>query len=134
MVRSLAVAGYWFLRTQWKYRLSDDFVVLKEVEYVLLYSLLALFIQVLWPLIERPITRPLRAAQGLTLFGALLMALPGLKLNIVLLPWWEALLAIVAITFFAQVSRSAWQSPGEARYVAFGTLIAVLSVRAVKRV
>ena len=125
---SLAVAGYWFLRTQWKYRLSDDFVVLKEIEYVLLYSLLALFIQVLWPLIERPIMRPLRVAQGLTLVGALLMALPGLKLNIVFLPWWEALLAVVVVAFFTQVSRSAWQGQGEARYVAFGTLVAVLGI------
>jgi signal transduction histidine kinase len=124
---TLCFAGYWFLRTQWKYQLTTDFVVLKETEYVLLYLILALFIQVVWPMLELPIGRALRAVQALTLAGACLMALPGLRLNIVLLPWWEALLFGVVLSFLWQLTRSDWRHHVETRNLAIGTGLACAS-------
>ena len=59
----LAFGVYAWLRTQWKYLLSDNFLLLKEIEHVDLYFGLVVFIQFVWPLIHTPIGRMLRGVQ-----------------------------------------------------------------------
>ena len=54
---AVATGIYSFLRTQWKYVLTDRFLALKEVEHALLFLLAALFIEVLWPLLGRRVPR-----------------------------------------------------------------------------
>ena len=124
---AFAFAGYWFLRTQWKYQLSDNFELLKECEYALLYLVLPLFVQVLWPLLELPISRVLRVVQGVCLMVGCLVVLPGLRLNLLLLPWWELAVVAVVAAFAWQILRADWRGKVEIRIVALGTALATLT-------
>ena len=130
---SAAFAGYAFLRTQWKYALSDPitghlgiddcFLLLKEIEYFLLFTLVAVFIQLVWPLLGLRIGPLLRAYQWLNLAVGLLVATtPGVQLNMMVLPYWElSLLALIAYGLRA-IFREAWRKHPEARILAVGTI------------
>jgi hypothetical protein len=61
---STGFGGYTFLRTQWKYATGLDFVVLKEIEYALLFALPPIFVELLWRLLGRRVGRSLRALQA----------------------------------------------------------------------
>ena len=50
-VVGILFAAYTFLRTQWKYALGGHFLLLKEVEHLLLYLMVPAFIELLWPLL-----------------------------------------------------------------------------------
>lgn len=115
---------YFFLRTQWKYELCDDFVLLKEVEHVTLFLLAPLFLQFLWPLLSLPLPRWLRAYQLLNVLAAFACALePGLALNLRLLPLWQtAAVGLVPLLLFA-VLRGVWRRHPDARVLAFGLLV-----------
>ncbi len=121
---TLCFAVYTFLRTQWKYALTDHFVVLKEIEHLTIYLILASFIQVLWPLLGLRIGPLLRAGQGLAVAaGALVAATPGLELNLLLLPFFQlAVLAVIATGVLA-IFREAWRRHPEARIVAIGAIL-----------
>jgi len=83
---ALDVAAYTLLRTQWKYNLTDDFLLLKNLEYVAIYLLPPLGIQLTASLFSRPISRWLRAYQLSFLALAALSGLtPGLRFNILTL-------------------------------------------------
>jgi hypothetical protein len=115
---------YILLRSQWKYAISDDFMLMKELEHTLLYVLAILFVQFLWPFLSRPISRPLRAFQVLNAVGALLvLASPGVGLNLRLLPWWEAGAMVVAAASLWEVGRAAWRGHPEARTIGIGLLV-----------
>ena len=128
---SAAFAGYAFLRTQWKYALSDavawfapdEFLLLKELEYFLLFALVAGFIQLVWPLLGLRIGPALRAYQALNLAtGLLVAATPGVRLNMLVLPYWElSLLVLIAYGVWA-IFREAWRRHPEARILAVGTI------------
>ncbi|MEM6793194.1 MAG: ATP-binding protein [Acidobacteriota bacterium] len=120
---ALGFALYGALRTQWKYLVLDHFELLKEIEHVLLYLLLALFIQLIWPLIGLQIGPTLRAVQVLNFALGALVALPGLRLNIVLLPFWQVLMAVVtAIGAWTVAKEAVVRRRPEARTVAIGAL------------
>ncbi|MEM7585452.1 MAG: ATP-binding protein [Acidobacteriota bacterium] len=123
---ALTFGGYSILLTQWKYQLSDNFVLLKEVEYFLLFTQVAVFIQLMWPLLGLEIGRGLRVYQGLNLAAALAVSLtPGLALNIRVLPFWEATLVVMVAYSLWTVFRQAWQRNPEARILALGVTLAV---------
>ncbi len=120
----LTFASYTFLRTQWKYFLTDRFVVLKELEHLLIYVLLATLIQFLWPLLGLRIGRLMRACQWLSVaIGLLVAATPGLALNVVLLPYFQLLVLVVIAAGIWAIFRQAWQHHPEARVVAVGAIV-----------
>jgi signal transduction histidine kinase/CheY-like chemotaxis protein/HPt (histidine-containing phosphotransfer) domain-containing protein len=118
---------YCLLRTQWKYALTDRFVLLKEAEYVVLLTLPALFVQFVWPLVGERITWPLRVHQAWNVGLALVVAgSPGLWLNQHVLPYWEVgLLPLVAAAVF-MLARSAWRGHPEGRTIAVGLSVFML--------
>ncbi len=116
-------ATYSFLRTQWKYQLTDHFELLKELEHGVIYSALILFIQVMWPILGQKIGPVLRAVQGACGVAILLVALPGLRLNVVLLPFWQIAMMSVLVLFIVHVFRRLRQGHPEAKYVAAGAWV-----------
>ncbi len=120
---AIAFAGYTFLRTQWKYALSDRFVLLKEIEYLLVFLMVAGFIQLVWPLLGLRIRPALRAYQLLNVaLGLTVAATPGLKLNLLVLPYWQ--LGLVVLTGYGAwaIFREAWRQHPEAHIVVVGTV------------
>ena len=128
-VTALSFAGYSLLRTQWKYLLEVDFLVMKELEHLLFYLMLALFIQLLWPLINLRIGPALRVVQATAVMLGLLVGLtPGLRLNLLLLPICQiGILAVCVITIWT-VFRQAWRAHPEARVIVVGVIIFSLTV------
>ena len=125
---STAFAAYSFLRTQWKYQLSDNFLLLKEVEYLMLFLLVAGFIQLVWPLLGLRIGRLLRAYQLLNVAtGVLVAATPGVWLNMLVLPYWELSLLGLIVHGLWTIFRQAWSDHPEARIVAVGTIGSALA-------
>ena len=119
----LSFGVYAVLRTQWKYLLTDQFLLLKELEHIDLYLGLALFIQVVWPLIGLPISRALRTLQGISLAAAVVVGMPGLGPNISLLPAWQLTMLAVVCVFVWVVFREARREHPEARTVALGSVV-----------
>ncbi len=119
---------YAFLKTQWKYLLTDHFLMLKELEHVDLYVGLFLFIQVVWPLFGLSINRPLRVIQGAAVVAGLIVALPGLKPNLVLLPFWQLTLLCVVLGFLYMVFRQLRLGHPEARIVALGSIVVTFGI------
>ncbi len=123
---SAVFASYSFLCTQWKYRLSERFLLLKEIEYFLLFLLVAVFIQLVWPMLGLRIGRWLRAFQVLNIAVGLWVALtPGVALNVRILPFWELSLVPLVIYGLWSIFREAWRENSEARIIGFGTVAAV---------
>ncbi len=120
----LAFAAYTLLRTQWKYLLTDRFVMLKELEHLLIYLMLATLVQCLWPQLGLKIGRLLRACQWLAGgAGLLVFATPGLALNILLLPYFQLMvLGVIAAGTWA-IFRQAWRRYPEAHVVAVGAIV-----------
>ena len=112
---------YCLLRTQWKYAISDHFVLLKEIEYVVLLVLPPLFVQFVWPLLGVHISRPLRLHQlGCVALALLVGVTPGLRLNTHALPYWElSLLPLVIVTFLLLARETRRKNP-EARTIILG--------------
>ncbi|MEM7353814.1 MAG: response regulator, partial [Acidobacteriota bacterium] len=122
-----AFAAYSVLGTQWKYNLSENFLLLKEIEYLLLFVLVAVFIQLVWPLLGLRIGPALRAYQMGNLAAGLGVALtPGLALNIRLLPFWELSLLPLAIYGLWSIFRQAWRKNPQARIIGVGTAAAAV--------
>ena len=102
-VFALDIAAYSLLRTQWKYSLSDDFMLLKNLEYVAIYILPAVGIQLISSVFSRPIGRGLRAYQLSHLALAALVGLtPDLRFNLMTVSFWQ-LWALPTIAFAAVV-------------------------------
>jgi len=118
---------YCLLRTQWKYAVTDRFVPAKELEYLVLMLLPALFVQFVWPFVGRPISRTLRLYQAWTVgLGVLVACTPGLWLNAHALPAWElSLLPLVTaagVTLVRETRRGHPEAPG----IALGLSVFIL--------
>jgi signal transduction histidine kinase len=125
---SILFGLYAFLRSQWKYAVTDDFLLLKEVEYLVIYLMMASFVQLVWPLLDLPIGPVLRGYQLLNVGAGVLVAVtPGLRLNLLLLPVWQA--SLVALTVYGvwKVFHLAWRRNPEARILAIGATVAGLA-------
>jgi signal transduction histidine kinase/CheY-like chemotaxis protein len=117
------LALYTLLRSQWKYAFSDDFVLMKEVEHVVIYLMLASFVELNFGLLGARIGRPLRAGQLASLVAAATVALPGLAWNIRLLPFFQLGLVAVTVAGLWAVFREAWREHPEARIIAVGVIV-----------
>src|SRR4030095_11036443 len=82
-VLAIVAGTYGFLRSQWRFTLPLAFATLKD------RAAAVALVQCVWPLRWRPIGRTLRAFQAANVVGGVLVLLPGLRLNLWLLPWWE---------------------------------------------
>jgi signal transduction histidine kinase len=123
MVAGLSSA-YTLLRSQWKYALTGNFMLLKELEYLFLYLVPATMIQFLWLLVGRRITRPLRVVQAVSVAMAVVVAVePGLWLNLRLLPWWSYAMIVLGGYAFAMVVGEAWRGHPDARTITFGLVM-----------
>ncbi|HET9316626.1 MAG TPA: histidine kinase dimerization/phospho-acceptor domain-containing protein, partial [Vicinamibacteria bacterium] len=120
---SMTAGTYTFLRTQWRFALPFSFATLKDIEHVLLYAGVFTFVQFVWPLLRRPVGPVLRTLQAACVLAAALVALPGLQLNLMLLPWWELALAVLVVLAVTLVVRESWRGNPEARAVAWGIAI-----------
>jgi len=125
---TLTFAVYSFLRTQWKYVFFDDFRSMKEIEHVCLYLMLPLIIQVIWPLLGLPINRFWRAMQAVGLLFIPIGILPGLRLNLRLLPYWEILLGLTLTTAAVLMVKVAWRQMVEARILVLGGMAAIATL------
>ncbi len=120
-VTALMLGVYTLLRTQWKYLLTDDFLLLKECEHFVAYANLALCIQLVWPTLEAPIPRALRVLQGVLLAAGVAVAVtPGLEGNHLFLPYYQLAGLVVVVTGFLTLLRGVWKRHPEARILAAG--------------
>ena len=121
--------AYTLLRSQWKYALGSHFLLLKELEYLFLYLVPAVMIQFLWLLIGRPISRPLRVVQALSVAMAVLVAVePGLWLNLRMLPWWSYSMIVVGVYACGVVMREAWRGHPDARTITVGLMLVLAAI------
>ena len=123
---SLLVVGtavYTFLSSQQRFWLSDDFVLLKEWEYLAKFLMPALALQFLWSLLGEPIGRPLRLYQlSHPALGLLAATTPGLELNLAILSWWGPWCLPGIVVFVALIVRHVRRGDPEARTVGIGFL------------
>jgi len=124
---ALLAAFYGFLRTQWKYLLIDDFVLLKRVEHVTIWLMPPAIGQFLWTFFGVPHPRWVRWTQLAMLGGAVVVALaPGVLTALALLPIVQfSVLPLMAAALVAVVQRLR-AGDREAPLVGFG--MAVLTV------
>lgn len=112
---------YTFFRSQWKYMLSDNFFLLKEMEYACLFSAPAVHIQFLLPLLGRKIGKVLRVYQAAMLLLTLVVVIePGLRLNLMIVTWWEWGVMAIALWSIGLVTREALSGHPEARTIGVG--------------
>jgi len=116
-------ALFTFLRTQWCWELSDNFLLLKELEYLSRFLLPVFAIQFLWPLVGRPIGRVLRLYQLSHVALALAGLLPGLWINLVTVRWWDLWVLLLVPAAFWTILREAWRGDPEARTVSLGLVV-----------
>jgi signal transduction histidine kinase len=125
-----AVSGlYTFLRSQWKYALSERFLLLKELEYFTLFITPAVIVQFLWPLLGRRTGRALRVYQWINVAVAAAVALePGLRLNLAVLPVWSWNVLVLSVLACGVVLRDAWRGHPEARTISTGLVVALAAI------
>ncbi len=127
-VSAVVFAGYTFLRTQWKYMLGDHFLTYKEVEHFFCYVGIAAFIELLWPLLGLRIGKALRTFQWVNVtIGFVLLLSPGLLWNLWMLYVWQAGLLAISVVALWTIFREAWRRHPEARLIAGGATLTVLS-------
>ncbi len=126
---ALESALYAFLRTQWKYIVFDDFVMLKKVEHLMIYLVPATFLQFLWVFFSRPVPPLIRALQALLVAaGGLMMAVPHLDFALALLP------AVNVAAFAAAGAGTVFVMPfiragdPEARLLGLGAVCVVFTI------
>jgi signal transduction histidine kinase/DNA-binding response OmpR family regulator len=118
------VAAYTFLRTQWKHELTDRFLLLKELEFLALYLLVAAFVQLAWQLLGLRVGPLLRGIQLVYVVAGVAQALtPGLSLNGILLPYAQVGVVLLAAVWLWTVIREAWRRSPEAHVLALGALV-----------
>jgi signal transduction histidine kinase/ActR/RegA family two-component response regulator len=125
---ALSSSAYALLRSQWKYLLIDDFVVLKEIEHLVAFLTVPAFVQLTWPLLERRVSRPLRVFQWFCVaVAAIAIVSPGLRVNLWVLPVWQAgvlgLTAVGAVTVLSALR----QGKVNAKWIAVGALAAFVA-------
>jgi hypothetical protein len=128
-VFAICIAAYTLLDIQWRYLLTENFLVLKEIEHLLLYLMLVLGIQFFSSLLSLRIGAFLRFVQATALVaGLLVVATPGLRLNLLFLPFLEVSgLAVTAFVLW-RVVCAAWRAQPEARIITLGTIVFWLTV------
>lgn len=123
-ILALLTALYGFLRTQWKYLVLDDFVVLKKVEHLVIWLLPAVATQFLWVFFKEPRPRWLRAVQLLLVAGALVVtAAPGVLLPLALLPILDLVIGLLVAATLWLLARRIRAGDREAVFVGLGMAV-----------
>lgn len=122
-------AIYAFLRTQWKYLLFDDFVMLKKAEHLMIYLVPITFLQFLWVFFDRPVPRAIRLMQGALLAGGVIMLLaPGLDTALFMLPAVQLTALGTPAAGVAFVLPFIRARDPEARLLGIGALVLLLTI------
>lgn len=117
-------AVYTFLISQWKFEVSDQYLLLKKLEYFAAFTSPAVFVQFLWPMLGRKMTMPLRWYQGLNVGLAIVSILtPDVTWNRALLPYWEANLGVGVAICIAVVLQEAARGVSDARTISIGIIL-----------
>ena len=123
-VLALLMTVYGFLRTQWKYLVLDDFLVLKKIEHLVLWVVPAVTAQFLWVFFREPRPRWLRSAQiALVAGGVIVTVAPGLVLALALLPTLFFAVAPLLAAALALVARRIRARDREALFVGVGMAV-----------
>ncbi len=118
------------LRTQSKYLVVDDFVVLKKLEHMVLWVLPASMLQFLWVFFRQPHPRWLRAVQFAFVAVAVVIPMtPGLVVPLALVPVLQLAVVPLLVVSVALVIRRLGAGDREARILGVG--MAVLSATVV---
>lgn len=126
---ALESAVYAFMRAQWKYVLSEDFVAMKKIEHLMIYLVPATFVEFLWVFFNRPVPRPIRVLQVVQIAGGLaIVALPGLGPALVLLPVGQIAAFGVAALGTAFIIPFIRSGDPEARLLGIGAACLVLTI------
>jgi signal transduction histidine kinase/CheY-like chemotaxis protein/HPt (histidine-containing phosphotransfer) domain-containing protein len=120
-------AVYSLLRTQWKYELYGDFLVLKKLEHLLLYVIMAIFVEMFFRLLDLRLPRALRAYQLATVgLGLAVTLTPGLRYNLHGLHVIQFTFCVVSPYLVLLLVREVRRSNPEAITLSFG-LFALLA-------
>ncbi|MBI2567640.1 MAG: SpoIIE family protein phosphatase [Candidatus Schekmanbacteria bacterium] len=125
---AMNVAAYDFLQTQWRFRVTEDFALLKEAEFVIWFILPATAIQGIWTLIGRPAGRLMRGYQATFAVLAILgVLIPGLALNVRLVNVWEIVVLPWLLSLPVIVGAAVLRGNREARTIGIGLMLLVLA-------
>ena len=132
---ALLMAGHTFLRTQFRFVFGEHFILYKELEYACIYVLTPVLVEFFAVFLALPRPWWLRAYQASHLLLLLTVALtPGLAINWVVLPFWNAWVLPVLIGIPVRVIQAFRRGRREAGLilagvvalaVAFGTDVAI---------
>ncbi len=115
---------YAILRTQWKYEFFDAFFLMKKLEHLLLYLIVAVFVELFFRLLMLPVPRALRAYQlAILISGAAITLAPGLRFNLHALGIFQTSVMAVIAFLFAVLGREWLRRNPEARTLTLGTLL-----------
>ena len=121
-----AIAVYSFLLTQLRFALTDDWALLKELEYAAKFAIPALGIQFLWTFLDLPIGRALRLYQLSHPFLGLVAALtPGVAWNLAILEFWMSWTILGLGILAVPVLRRAIGGDLEARIIVAGVAVLI---------
>jgi len=126
---AVMASGYCFLRTQWKYTLGWDFLVLKKLEHALLYVIPACMVEFLWPALGMTIGRFGRFFQvAMLAVGATVILSPGLDLALDVLPWLQACFFLISAGVLVRLVSAlrAGRPEAAALFVGFGLVVLTL--------
>lgn len=125
----LVAAVYGFLRTQWKYLVLDDFLVLKKIEHLVLWLIPATILQFVWVFFKEPAPRWLRLTQIVLVVGAVtVMVAPGLAVAQALLPILQLAIVPLIVASLALVARRIGAGDREARIVGAGFAVLAAAI------
>jgi len=123
---ALEMAAYSLLRTQWKYALGGPFAPLKDFEYALLLLTPPTLIRFIAELLRGPLGRLARVLAWVGIGGAAIVALPGLGVNLALLPAIEVFIVLCGAVAMVELYRA--RARPEARILLLACGVALLLV------
>jgi len=121
---AIVLAVYVITQSQWKYALHWPFILLEKIEAVTFYLFVALFIQLIWTVVDQSIGRILRLYQ-LSFVGAALVvaAIPGIAIHHYMRTYLQlSVLPIFLLTYWLVIQK-ARSGHREAKTLLIGLLI-----------
>ncbi len=121
---ALDIGIYSLMTNQWRYSANLSFLTFEKIEFVAIYLVPALVIQMFWSLLDLQIGKLLRIYQSSFVVAAVLIVLvPGIDIHYYTLEPWQYW--IVPLLFFipSLVIREAYKGHPEARTVLAGVMI-----------
>ena len=122
-------ALYGILVSQWRYYLSDDFLLLKSIEHITAFLILPAFVEVTWTASDLSIGRLTRLAQAICLAFALVSAVtPGIQTSLTLLPVFLGIILISSVGGTFVILRRAFARRSGSLMMAVGASAAALLI------